>query len=75
VADTHSKLSLVGRPTDTPRIPANSIAIEALSVARECVEALALPGGKTEIRLGAITDLLDNLELTAILALQNGRMK
>ena len=27
MADTHSKLSLVGRPTDTPKIPANSIAI------------------------------------------------
>ena len=71
MADT--KIHLVPFPTDRPKIPSNSIAIEALSIARECLEALQRYHAETEIRLGGIADLLDSLELAAIRAIRKGK--
>jgi hypothetical protein len=65
MAEKHSStasLFLVRPAAEPPKIPTNSIAIEALAIARECVEALQHYHAETEIRL----------EMAAIRAIRNG---
>jgi hypothetical protein len=66
-------LSLVRPSGEPPKIPTNSIAIEALAIARECLQALQRYQAETEIRLGGIADLLASLEGSAIRAIRNGK--
>jgi hypothetical protein len=73
MADKQSStgIHLVG--LSRPEIPTNNLAIEALAIARECVQALQRYHAETEIRLGGIADLLASLEGSAIRAIRRGQ--